>query len=93
MWQDEASHLTLDQTNLRGGEEEREGKSNRKEIREKDEKEAPTSLYDLQRSVGRFSLGQELKIICLTKATRRYQKHEISSRIQVKSSENQGFRV
>ena len=65
----------------------------RKKRREKEEREAPTSLYDLWRSVGLFSLGQELKIICSTKATGGYQKHEISPRIQVKSSGNQGFRV
>ena len=40
----------------------------RKKRREKDERESPTSLYDLLRSVGRFSSGQELKIICSTKA-------------------------
>ena len=61
--------------------------------REKEERETPTSLYDLQRSVGRFLSGQELKIICLTKAMRGYRKHEISPRIQVKSSGNQGFQV
>ena len=61
--------------------------------REKDEREAPTSLYDLRRSVGRFSSGQELKIICLTKAMPKYKKHEISPRIQVKSLGSQGFRV
>ena len=65
----------------------------RKKRREKDERESPTSLYDLLRSVGRFSSGQELKIICSTKATRGYRKYEISPRIQVKSSGNQGFLV
>ena len=65
----------------------------RKKRREKEEREAPTSFYDIRRSVGRFSSGQELKIICLTKATHGYRKHEISSRIQVKSSGNQGFWV
>ena len=66
-----------------------------KEKREKKEREreAPTSLYDLRRSVGRFSSGQELKIIYSTKVMRGYQKHEISPRIQVKSSGNQGFPV
>ena len=39
------------------------------ERRNKEEREAPTSLYDLRRSVGLFSSGQELKIICSTKAT------------------------
>ena len=33
----------------------------KEEIREKEEREALTSLYDLRRSVGRFSSGQELK--------------------------------
>ena len=70
-----------------GGEEKKKErkKRKRKERREKEEREAPTSLYDLQRSVGRFSSGQELKIICSTKATHGYRKHKISSRIQVKS--------
>ena len=57
------------------------------------EREAPTSLYDLRSSVARFSLGQELKSIYATKATRGYQKQRISSKIQVKSSGDRGFRV
>ena len=61
--------------------------------REKEEREAPTSLYNLRRLVGQFSSSQELKIICSTKASCGYRKQEISSRIQVKSSGNQGFRV
>ena len=93
MWQDEASHLTLDQTNSVGRRRRRRGKKKEKERREKEEREAPTSLYDLRRLVGRFSSGQELKIICLTKAMHGYRKHEISLRIQVRSSENQGFWV
>ena len=52
MWQDEASHLTLDQTNSVRREKEKKW-----ERREKDEREAPTSLYDIQRSVGRFLSG------------------------------------
>ena len=62
-----------------------------KKKKKRERGEAPTSLYDLRRLVGQFSLGQELKIICSTKATRGYRKHEISPRIQVKSSGNQGF--
>ena len=81
MWQDEASHLTLNQKNSVGREKERE------------ERESPTSLYNLQRSMGRFLSGQELKIICSTKATCGYRKQEISPVIQVKSSGNQRFRV
>ena len=100
MWQDEASHLTLDQTNSMG-KRKREGggggggggEKEKRKRREKEEREASTSLYDLRRSVGRFSSSQELKIICSTKASHGYQKHEISPRIQVKSSGNQGFRV
>ena len=61
--------------------------------KKKEKKEAPTSLYNIRRSMGRFSSGQELKIICSTKATRGYRKHEISLRIQLKSLGNQGFRV
>ena len=85
MWQDEDIQLNFGPNN-----------SVEKEIggKKKEEKrEAPTSLYDLRRSMGRFSLGQELKIIYSTKAMCGYQKHEISPRIQVKSSENQGFQV
>ena len=93
MWQDEASHLTLNQTNSVGRRRRKGKKRKRKERREKEEREASTSLYDLRRSVGRFSSGQELKIICSTKATRGYRKHELSPRIQVKSSGNQGFQV
>ena len=75
MWQDEASHLTFDQTNSIGRRRRKRG--GREKIGEKEKRETPTSLYDLRRSVGRFSSGQELKIICSTKATRGYQKHEI----------------
>ena len=57
------------------------------------EREAPTSLYDLQSSVTRFSSGQELKSIFVMSATRGYQKQRISSKIQVKSSRDRGFRV
>ena len=87
MWQDEASHSTLDQTNSVGREKEK------KKRREKEKREAPTSLYNLWRLVGRFSSDQELKIIFLTKAMRGYRKHKILSRIQVKSLRNQGFWV
>ena len=87
MWQDEAPHLTLDQTNPVGRRRRKGGKKKEREKSgEKEERKTPTSLYDLRRSVGRFSSGQELKIICSTKATRGYRKHEISFRIQVKSS-------
>ena len=71
--------MTLDQTNSVGREKEREKERREKDEREERKMEAPTSLYDLRRLVGRFSSGQELKIICSTKATRGYQKHEISS--------------
>ena len=87
-WQDEDIPLDFGPNN--SGEKEI-GEKKRRE--ERDEREASNSLYDLRRSVGRFSSGQELKIICSTKATRRYRKHEISQRIQLKSSGNQGFRV
>ena len=86
MWQDETSHLTFDHTNS-------VGRRRRKGGKKKKEREAPTSLYDLWRSLGRFSSGQGLKIICSTKAMRGYRKHKISPRIQVKSSGNQGFQV
>ena len=85
--------MNLDQTNSVGRRRRMKGKRKRNERREKDERETPTSLYDLRRSVGWFSSDQELKIICLTKATRGYRKHKISPRIQVKSSGNRGFRV
>ena len=88
-------HLTLDQTirwRRKLVEKKRKEKRER-ERREKEEREAPTSLYNLRRSVGWFSSSQELKTICWTKATRGYRKHQISPRIQVKSSRNQGFRV
>ena len=71
IWQDEASHLTLDQTNSVG----RRRKGGKK--KEKEEREDLTSLYDLRRLVGRFLSGRELKIICSTKATRGYRKHDI----------------
>ena len=74
------------------GEKKRKEKKGERERREKEEREASISLYDLRRLVGWFSSSQELKFICSTKAKRGYRKHEISSRIQVKSSGNQGFR-
>ena len=56
-------------------------------------KRALTSLFDLWRSVGRNSSGQERKFIYSTSATCGYQKHNISLRIQARSSGNQGFQV
>ena len=72
MWQDEASHLTLDQTNSVGRRRRKRGKKKEKREKREDEREAPTSLYDLRKLVGRFLSGQELKIICSIKATRGY---------------------
>ena len=89
-WQDEDIPLDFGQKN---SVEKEIGRGKRKKRREKEEREAPTSLYNLQRSVGQFSSDKELKIISSTKATHGYQKHEILPRIQVKSLGNQGFRV
>ena len=77
MWQDEDIPLDFGPNKFDGEEKKKGGrkKRKRKERREKDERKTLTSLYDLRRSVGRFSSGQELKIICSTKATRGYQKH------------------
>ena len=58
-----------------------------------EEREAPTSLYDLWISVAQFSSGQELKSIYATRATRGYQKQKISPKIHAKSSGDHGFRV
>ena len=62
------------------------------EMREGGEK-ALASLYNLWRSGGRISSGQDLKFIYSIRATRGYQKHEISSRVCAKSLGNQRFRV
>ena len=59
---------------------------------ETERERAPTSLYDLRRSVGRNSSGQEQKFIYLTRATHGYRKHEILPMIQMRSLENQRFR-
>ena len=56
-------------------------------------RETPTSLYDLRSSIAWFSSGQELKSIYTARATRGYQKLRISLKIQVKSSEDRGFRL
>ena len=48
--------------------------------REGVEKEAPTSLYDLRRSGDRLLTGQGLKSEYLTRATRGYQKLQVSPR-------------
>ena len=61
--------------------------------RERVEREAPTSLYNLWSSVAWFSSDQERKFIYSTRATHGYQKHGISPRIQVRNSGNQRFRV
>ena len=60
---------------------------------ERERERALTFLYELRRSVGRNSLGQERKFIYLTRATSGYRKHGISLRIQARSSGNQRFRV
>ena len=60
---------------------------------EREKERAPTSLYDLWRSGGRNSSGQKRNFIYSTRATRGYQKHGISLRIQLRSSGNQRFRV
>ena len=52
-----------------------------------------TSLYDLRSSVARFSSGQELKSIYVTRATRGYRKQRILPKIQAKSLGDRGFRV
>ena len=61
--------------------------------RERRRERALTSLYDLRRSVGQNSSRQERKFIYSIRATRGYRKHEISPRIQARSSGNQRFRV
>ena len=57
------------------------------------EREALASFYDIRRSGGRISSGQDLKFIYLTRATHGYKKHEILPRIRAKSLGNQRFRV
>ena len=53
-----------------------------------------SSLFDIQSFDRRNSSGQEQKFIYSTRATREYQKHGISSRIQVKSSKkNLSFEI
>ena len=49
------------------------------------------SFSDLRKSNRRNSLGKERKVLYMTRATRGYQKHGISPRIQVKNSENPNF--
>ena len=61
--------------------------------RKRVERETPTSLYDLWSSIARFSSVQKLKSIYATRVTRGYRKQRISSKIQVKSSGDCGFRV
>ena len=50
-----------------------------------------SSLFDIRSFVRCNSSVQERKFIYSTRATREYQKHGISSRIQVRSSENPKF--
>ena len=47
MWQDEASHLTLDQTNSVGGEEEREEKKEREKREERKRREKLKLLFTI----------------------------------------------
>ena len=93
MWQDEASHLTLDQTNLMGRRRRKRGEKEReKKRRETGEKSSNFSLRSTEIG-GLVFLEPGTKDHLLDKATHECQKHKISSRIQVKSSGNQGFRV
>ena len=57
------------------------------------EREALTSLYDLRSSIARFSSGQKLKSLYMTRATGGYRKQRISPKIQVKSLGDCGFQV
>ena len=50
------------------------------------------SLFDIRSFDRRNSSGQERKFIYWTRVTREYQKHWISSRIQVRSAKNPKFR-
>ena len=50
-----------------------------------------SSLFDTRSFDRRNSSSQERKFIYSTRATREYQKHGISQRIQVRSSENPKF--
>ena len=52
----------------------------------KEEREDLPSLYDLRRSGAPVSSSQGLKFIYETRATRGYEKQEISLRIQARSS-------
>ena len=72
MWQDEASHLTLDQIIRWGGEEEIEGKIKRKE-REEEGREIESSTFSLvfQRSDRRFPSEQEEKFFFAVRASSR----------------------
>ena len=58
------------------------------EKRERGGERAPTSLYDLRRSVGQNLSGQERKFIYSTRATCEYRKYGISLRIQARISGN-----
>ena len=48
------------------------------------EREKQSSLFDSRDFVGRISLGQELKLIYATRATRGYQNHKIHPRSKVR---------
>ena len=60
---------------------------------ERVDREAPTSLFDLQSSVARFLSGQKLKSIYAMRATRGYRKQRILLKIQAKSWGDHGFQV
>ena len=55
----------------------------RERRREGVEREAPTSLYDLRRSGGCIPMGQGLNSKYLARATRGYQKLQVSPRFRV----------
>ena len=65
----------------------------REREREGAEREAPTSLYDLRRSSGRFPSSQGLKSEYLARATRGYQKLQVSPRFRAEGSGSQKLRV
>ena len=69
------------------------GEMDREERKGREEKEALSSLYDLQRSINRLPTGQGLKSEYPARATRGYRKLQVSSRFHAKGSASRKLRV
>ena len=67
------------------------GRNRQRQKRGRDEREAPTSLYDLRSSGGHLASSQDLNSKHSSRATRGHQNQEFSSEIRAENSRVCGF--